>query len=264
MKMQLQNNLKALMPDDESIPQLFQLIDLPDAKFDQIYPQLQSMAETTFKSGAFQKDVLQNLTVYKASNEVDIEAERATVEELIKEIKEDDTLSANKQAFLISILEAATLSVYDLMQNPRERVEVKIQLISSTAKIPTYAHPTDAGADIFANETVVFEPGETKIVPTGIKVAIPAGYEIQIRPRSGMSLKTGMRIANAPGTIDSDYRGEVGVIMTNTFNSKWTIMSGDKIAQMVIAPVPMIKWIETDNLDETERGEGGFGSTDKS
>ena len=263
MKMQLQNNLKALMPDDESIPQLFQLIDLPDAKFDQIYPQLQSMAETTFKSEAYQKDVLQNLTVYKASNEIDIEAEKATVEELIKEIKEDDTLSANKQTFLISILEAATLSIYDLMQNPRERIEVKIKVLSG-GKIPTYAHPTDAGADVYASEPTNFEPYETKIVHTALQVAIPAGYEIQIRPRSGMSLKTGFRVANAPGTIDSDYRGEIGVIITNTSDKPAIIEKGDKIAQMVIAPVPMIKWVETDNLDETERGEGGFGSTDKS
>ena len=263
MKMQLQNNLKALMPDDESIPQLFQLIGLPDTKFDQIYPQLQSMAETTFKSEAFQKDVLQNLTVYKANNEIDIEAERATVEELIKEIKEDDTLSANKQTFLISILEAATLSVYDLMQNPRERIEVKIKVLPG-GKIPTYAHPTDAGADVYASEPTNFEPYETKIVHTALQVAIPAGYEIQIRPRSGMSLKTSFRIANAPGTIDSDYRGEIGVIMTNISNKPAAIEKGDKIAQMVIAPVPMIKWVETDNLDETERGEGGFGSTDKS
>ena len=263
MKMKLQNNLKALMPDDESIPQLFQLIDLPDAKFDQIYPQLQSMAETTFKSEAYQKDVLQNLTVYKASNEIDIEAEKATVEELIKEIKEDDTLSANKQTFLISILEAATLSIYDLMQNPRERIEVKIKVLSG-GKIPTYAHPTDAGADVYASEPTNFEPYETKIVHTALQVAIPAGYEIQIRPRSGMSLKTGFRVANAPGTIDSDYRGEIGVIITNTSDKPAIIEKGDKIAQMVIAPVPMIKWVETDNLDETERGEGGFGSTDKS
>lgn len=263
MKMQLQNNLKALMPDDESIPQLFQLIDLPDAKFDQIYPQLQSMAETTFKSEAYQKDVLQNLTVYKASNEIDIEAEKATVEELIKEIKEDDTLSANKQTFLISILEAATLSIYDLMQNPRERIEVKIKVLPG-GKIPTYAHPTDAGADVYASEPTNFEPYETKIVHTALQVAIPAGYEIQIRPRSGMSLKTGFRVANAPGTIDADYRGEVGVIMTNISSKPAAIEKGDKIAQMVIAPVPMIKWVETDNLDETERGEGGFGSTDKS
>lgn len=263
MKMQLQNNLKALMPDDESIPQLFQLIDLPDAKFDQIYPQLQSMAETTFKSEAYQKDVLQNLTVYKASNEIDIEAEKATVEELVKEIKEDDTLSANKQTFLISILEAATLSIYDLMQNPRERIEVKIKVLPG-GKIPTYAHPTDAGADVYASEPTNFEPYETKIVHTALQVAIPAGYEIQIRPRSGMSLKTGFRVANAPGTIDSDYRGEVGVIMTNISSKPAAIEKGDKIAQMVIAPVPMIKWVETDNLDETERGEGGFGSTDKS
>ena len=118
-------------------------------------------------------------------------------------------------------------------------------------------------ADIFAAEEIIIKPNETQMVRTGIQVAIPVGYEIQIRPRSGLSFKTGLRIANTPGTIDSDYRGEVGVIMTNIGKTDETIKVGDKIAQMVISPVPMIKWVETDVLSETERGEGGFGSTDK-
>jgi dUTP pyrophosphatase len=114
---------------------------------------------------------------------------------------------------------------------------------------------------VFANETVTLNGGDTVIVKTGIKVAIPIGYEIQIRPRSGLSYKTGLRVANAPGTIDSDYRGEVGVIMYNTSDENITIFKGDKIAQMVLSEVPMIKWNEVESLDETERGEGGFGST---
>ena len=97
------------------------------------------------------------------------------------------------------------------------------------------------------------------IIPTGIKVAIPVGYAIFIYPRSGMSLKTGMRIANSVGVIDSDYNKEIGVIMTNTGNSQYTIRQGDKIAQMVIMPVPMIKFIEVNNIQDS--GRGGFGST---
>lgn len=264
MKKEIEKNLRDILPDDNDMANFFQLLELPDEKFEQIYPQIKGVFAETFKSPDFQSDVIRNAKIYSQINSVDIEAEKAAVQELVEEIKQDDSISEHKREILVSILEASALATYELLEVPRERIEVKIQKINDNAKLPEYAHITDAGADIFANETVVFEPGETKIVPTGIKVAIPAGYEIQIRPRSGMSLKTGMRIANAPGTIDSDYRGEVGVIMTNTFDSKWTIMSGDKIAQMVIAPVPMIKWIETDNLDETERGEGGFGSTDES
>lgn len=264
MKIEVRDNLKAIMPADDSVDQLFQLIDLPDEKFNQIYPSLKEVATSSFKSSNFQKEVIQNVNAYAAVNEIDIESEKAAVEELIKSVKEDDSLSGNKKEFIISLLEASALSTYELLENPRERVEVQIQLVDPNAKLPTYAHPTDAGADVYAAESTWFMPGETKIVRTGIKVAIPIGYEIQIRPRSGMSLKTGFRIANAPGTIDSDYRGEVGVIMTNTATTTENIEQGDKIAQMVISPVPMIKWIETDNLDKTERGEGGFGSTGKS
>ena len=264
MKKEIEQNLRNILPADNDMDNFFKILELPDDKFDQIYPQMKGVFAETFKSADFQADVIRNAKIYSQLNNVNIEAEKAAVQELIDNVKEDDTLSANKKEILVGLLEASALATYELISIPRERIEVKIQKINDNAKIPEYAHPTDAGADIFASETVTFEAGETKIVPTGIKVAIPIGYEIQIRPRSGMSFKTGMRIANAPGTIDSDYRGEVGVIMTNTYNASWTIMQGDKIAQMVIAPVPMIKWVETDNLDETERGEGGFGSTDKS
>lgn len=263
MKKDVENKIRSILPTDGDMDNFFKIIDLPDEKFDQVYPQMRDVFTQTFKSSEFQADVIRNAKVYSQLNDIDIEAEKSAVEELIQDIKNDDTLNNNKKDLLVNIIESSALATYELFEVPRERIEVKIQKINDNAKIPEYAHPTDAGADIFASKTVTFEAGETKIVPTGIKVAIPTGYEIQIRPRSGMSFKTGMRIANAPGTIDSDYRGEVGVIMTNTYNASWTIMQGDKIAQMVIAPVPMIKWIETDNLDDTERGQGGFGSTDK-
>ena len=264
MNKDVENNLKSIFPADSDMNNFFQMLELPDEKFDQIYPRLKDISTEIFKSAEFQSDIIRNAKIYNQLNDVDLEAEKAAIQELINDIKDDDSISDKKKEILIGILEASTLATYDLLEVPRERIEVKIQLINPNAKLPTYAHTTDAGADVYAAESVWFMPGETKIVPTGLKVAIPTGYEIQIRPRSGMSLKTGFRIANAPGTIDSDYRGEVGVIMTNTSTSTENIAQGDKIAQMVISPVPMIKWIETDNLDETERGESGFGSTDKS
>ena len=142
---------------------------------------------------------------------------------------------------------------------------MKIKLIkyNENLKYANRAHFDDAGADIYAIEDMAVKPHTTVLVRTGLKVAIPTGYEIQIRPRSGMSLKTTMRIANTPGTIDAGYRGEVCVIMENTGNLTYNISKGDKVAQMVIMPVPMINWIETNELDNADRGEGGFGSTDQ-
>lgn len=265
MNKQLENNLKTILPADDTTDQLVDLINLPDVKFDAIYSQLKETFLASFKTSDFQQEMLKNIQIYSSTNQIDIEAERTAVEELINYIKAEDTLSENKKDFLITLLEKSALSTYELLKIPRERVEVKIQLVNPDAKLPVYAHPTDAGADIYSVEDVKINPGDTKIIHTGIKVAIPTGYAIFIYPRSGLSLNTNLRIANSVGVVDSDYRGEVGVIMTNIGKAATeTIKKGDKIAQMVITPVPMIKWAETNNLEDTERGEGGFGSTDKS
>lgn len=139
---------------------------------------------------------------------------------------------------------------------------VKVKRLRADAVIPEYATPGAAGFDLAAVEDVVIAPGETKLVPTGIAVEIPWGYEMQIRPRSGFSLKTPLRIANAPGTIDSDFRGEVKIIVTNTSENKgFYIKKGDRIAQGVIAPVMRAVFEEADDFSETDRGDGGFGST---
>jgi dUTP pyrophosphatase len=153
---------------------------------------------------------------------------------------------------------------------------VKIKKLSECAVIPQYATPGSSGFDLVATEDAVIRPGETKLVKTGLSVAVPQGYELQVRPRSGVSLKTSLRVANSPGTVDSDYRGEVCVIVSNTssdcFDSMGngcgckcakveTVLKGTKIAQGVICPVIQASFEVTDSLDETIRGAGGFGST---
>lgn len=143
-----------------------------------------------------------------------------------------------------------------------ESINVKI-INKSKHATPSYETAASAGMDLRANleEPVTLEPLQRMIVKTGLFIALPAGYEAQIRPRSGLAAKFGITVLNAPGTIDADYRGEIGVILANLSNASFTINAGDRIAQMVIAAYAHTKWKEVDVLDETKRGQGGFGST---
>jgi len=129
--------------------------------------------------------------------------------------------------------------------------------------LPCYMTNGAAGMDLYAcvDEEVVIEPAKIKLIPTGISMSMPEGYEAQIRPRSGLAAKHGISIVNTPGTIDSDYRGEIKIIMINFGDKPFLVKRGDRIAQMVINKIETPEVIETDNLNETERGEGGFGST---
>ena len=127
--------------------------------------------------------------------------------------------------------------------------------------LPAYATDGAAGMDVLSAEDVVLQPGERWPVATGLAVAIPQGYEIQVRPRSGLALKHGISVPNSPGTIDSDYRGELKVILINHGQTPFEVRRGDRIAQLVLAPVVRASWLKVDELDETARGEGGFGST---
>ncbi len=130
-------------------------------------------------------------------------------------------------------------------------------------ELPTYATEHAAGMDLCAavREDVVLAPGERKLIPTGLAIALPEGYEAQVRPRSGLALKNGLSVLNSPGTIDADYRGEVQVILANLGSEPFTITRGMRIAQMVVAAYTRIAWQAVDRLPETERGAGGFGST---
>jgi len=129
------------------------------------------------------------------------------------------------------------------------------------AVLPAYAHPSDAGMDLRSVEDLTIAPGARRLVHTGLVVMLPPLYEAQVRPRSGLALKHGVTVLNAPGTIDAGYRGEIGVILANFGDEPFAVKKGDKIAQMVIASLTQPEVAETDCVDETDRGEGGFGST---
>lgn len=140
-------------------------------------------------------------------------------------------------------------------------VEVKRLPHGQDLPLPAYATSGAAGMDVVAAEDVALEPGARHPVATGLALAIPHGYEIQVRPRSGLALKHGITVPNTPGTIDSDYRGELKIIMINHGSEPFAIRRGDRVAQLVLAPVVQASWSEVEELDATERGAGGFGST---
>ncbi|MDE6164321.1 MAG: dUTP diphosphatase [Muribaculaceae bacterium] len=141
---------------------------------------------------------------------------------------------------------------------------MKVKIINkSHHPMPEYATPDSAGMDVraFLKAPVVLKPLERALIPTGLYLQLPAGYECQIRPRSGLALKHGITLANAPGTVDADYRGEIGVILINLSGEPFVVNDGERICQMVISGYTHVEWEETERLDESERGAGGFGHT---
>lgn len=143
-----------------------------------------------------------------------------------------------------------------------DSVSVKI-INKSCNKLPSYATEGSAGMDLYADikDSIYIKPMERVLIPTGIYIELPKGYEAQVRPRSGLSLKKGLTVANAPGTIDSDYRGEIGVIMVNLSNEEQVIERGERIAQMIVAKYSLVSWHEVDSIKSSDRGSGGFGHT---
>ncbi len=143
---------------------------------------------------------------------------------------------------------------------------MKVKIVNhSPYPCPAYATPQSAGVDLKAHldEPVVLQPLQRTLVPTGLYIALPKGYEAQVRPRSGLALKHGITVLNTPGTVDADYRGELRVILVNLSDQPFEIVPGERIAQMVIARHEQVEWEEVEELDQTERGAGGFGSTGK-
>lgn len=146
--------------------------------------------------------------------------------------------------------------------NQEDAYSIKIKL-DEGAKLPSRKHENDAGADLFSNQDVIIPSGETRAVGTGNYFSIPKGFEVQIRSRSGLALKNSVFVLNSPGTIDSGYIGEIGIILHNAGKEDFIVSKGDRIAQAVIAPVCLLNFKVVDELENTERGTGGFGSTGK-
>ena len=142
-------------------------------------------------------------------------------------------------------------------------MKIAVRRLAPDLPLPAYATPGSAGLDLLAavDRDIVLRPGGFAAIPTGIALALPSGYEAQVRPRSGLALRHGVTVMNAPGTVDSDYRGEVAAILINHGKAEFTVTRGMKVAQLVVAPHVRAEWRETDTLDQTERAAGGFGST---
>ncbi|MDX2255250.1 MAG: dUTP diphosphatase [Pseudanabaenaceae cyanobacterium bins.39] len=141
-----------------------------------------------------------------------------------------------------------------------QTISVKFQKLHADAQVPTYAHLGDAGADVYSVAEVTLSPQQRAAIPTGLAVDIPLGYELQVRPKSGLALKYGVTVLNTPGTIDAGYRGEIQILMVNLGNEAYTFAKGQKVAQLVLKPVFKAEYI-LGELGESDRGQGGFGST---
>lgn len=144
-----------------------------------------------------------------------------------------------------------------------DQPKIEVLKLHAAARVPRYMTALAAGMDVCAllEESICLQPGERYLVPTGLAFAIPEGYEVQVRPRSGLAIKHGISMVNAPGTIDADYRGEIRIILINHGQEPFIVNSGDRIAQLVVAPVCQADLVEVGELSETERGSGGFGHT---
>lgn len=204
--------------------------------------------------------------------------------QLCNEIDNLTELTAPKRDFLKQLIGGINTAISETEGISKRYIQIPFVKCHPNAKMPEYAHAGDSGMDVYALDNYVIHPGETKLIPTGIKMAVPNGYEIQIRPKSGRALKTKMRVANTPGTVDSSYRGELCVIIDNieppikdiTYDfddngrpvitsilhgSDMTIGKGEKFAQFVLMEVPKAVLFQVENLDDTERADGGFGSS---
>lgn len=245
----------------EEIKQIFKTIqDLPDESIELILPQI----EDEFKKMIDEQDLVNK-------TKTEFLQEGYTIAD-IKSIKQSYDDIANDYFKLVSPTSpkgryiSALVGVYKgildkiVKEGFSRTVNIKVTKDTEDAQLPSYAHFGDAGADLYANEEIDIQPNEVKIIPTGLRVEIPDGYEMQVRPRSGLSTKTS--ILGILGTVDSGYRGPLGVMLYNHGIEAYKVQKGDRIAQAVIAPTYHGNFLISDSLSETERGEGGFGSTD--
>ena len=258
------------------------LLSLPDEQFNIISELFLDELQKALNSNTGKLQLLQGVS--GVGNDVDdlIEAYEAVIEQIEVQLKD---VSQPKKDFLKRMMAIIINTVSSGEGAAKKLVKIPIQLCHSDAKIPTYANIGDAGLDIYALDDYTINPGETKLIPTGIKVAIPRGYELQVRPKSGRALKTKLRVANTPGTIDCGYRDDVGVIIENVdapikditydFDEKGNIIiksilhgspyyieKGTKFAQLVLNETPTASFVEVQDIHEIEGDRnGGFGSS---
>lgn len=274
------DELKNVNPELGGFEEIAVLLTMPEEQFALIAPVFLSEMEKSFNNVNDQLAMVQAMNVAGVKAE-DAEKEFLAICEQI-DVQMAETLSAQKRTFVKELLAITYNAVSEAEGITKRHVLIPIEYCRSDAKMPTYAHLTDAGMDIYLTEDVVIRPGETKLIPTGIKVALPLGYELQVRPKSGRSLKSKLRIANTPGTIDAGYRDEIGIIVDNIdpvirsadiddngrlYNVLWgsniMLSKGEKIAQLVLSEVPKAVFYEVESVStiENDGRKGGFGST---
>ena len=255
------------------------LLSMPESQFSILAPIFLEELEKSYNSTNNQMLILRAFNVTGKSVE-DVREEYLSLCQAL-----DDTMigfSDQKISFLKQIMGLFYNAICDADGVEKSVLLVPIELCNENAKLPQYAYATDSGLDVYAIEDIEIKPSETKLIKTGLKVAIPKGYELQVRPKSGRCLKSKMRVANTPGTIDAGYREEIGIIIDNIepfiksatidengclhdviYGSTYYIFKGEKIAQLVLAKVPKVAWLEVKSINEIDNDgrNGGFGST---
>lgn len=279
---------KELMKID-GLAEILRLFTLNDKEFAIISPLVSEKLEVYFNDFNTRTQLLQFFATIGVdiTNESTISKTREILDTLELKLKDNPLFSKQKIDFMRNIFEMLVNSMENTKGISKRVINIPIEICNENAKIPTYAHPTDAGMDIYAVDDIEILPGEQKIVPTGIKVAIPNGYALLVHPRSGLSARTKLRVCNSIGLIDSPYRNEIGVILENTdspikdmeyhfdengkviidsilHGSPINIKKGERFAQLRLVEVPKASFYQVNNILEFsgDRG-GGFGSTDK-
>ena len=268
-------------PDSTGMDILASLLSMPDEDFNILRPVIQELILTTYDDPQTQLQLLQALN----ESGVTIEDLLNNTDEIAKAVLQIDApeLSESKKDFLQFVFTSISNSISNSTLNPAHTIEIPVEICRENAKLPTYATEGAGAMDIYSPEEVELAPGECKIIPIGIKVAIPHGYGLLIQPRSGLSRRIKLRIPNTPGLIDEDYHEEIGVIVENIepkikeiglelkdgelldgtlFGSSVTIGKGERFAQMRLVEIPRVKWREVKSIGEYENDHGaGFGST---
>lgn len=258
MKNETKDLIKVLGNNDPSAyGVILSALQIDDKDFENAYPALEESISKVFEDKMVRKNIWEELNTKATTLEIEMESINA-----MKEIIDsEDSLSERKLDMLKLFINYIENITKEFFANPRPQIPVKIKKLRPDAVIPKYAHIEDAGADVYATEDITIKPNATVVVPLGFATSFSPCYRIQVVPRSGLSLKTKMRIANAPGTIEGNYRGEYGVIIDNISGVSIEIKKGDRIAQIMIELNYMMVFEEVDELEDSDRGTGGFGSS---